>query len=626
MVLSIGSARKRGFAIATTGAAFVALAVMGVGSMPAFADTTTAVAPQSPTHVVVCGPNNDTVTTPGTEYNNDPQVTETGQFKYIIDPHGTDTAGTITVAAQPNDGYTVSPGSGYMIEDSGDALWTFTDANTACAPTHVTVITPTSTQPSCSVAGTVMPVDTNQYTFAASGTASATYETATAVGNVALDGTTVFGPYDLTKSTDGCDNPPPATTYDAVLWQTHVYNQKYTQDKITVTNESSITLPTIPTTCGTSWQGDVYVHGNAESAWLSATTSLAGPDGAQDGSYLAPGGNGVAYIYVVNDACPPTTPAPITCTVTGTPYTESGDHPPVQNAEGVDYRSHHDGHATGTVIPIHANAQGITSLSFTDTNVIGYGMFSRLIFNLSADGGPGYASFSVSPGNTIDQNAVAGVGSKNVLLGKTVAQVATAYPHNVIVGWVFQTGSTYPGDGGPSSDGATLTGTSGDCGTVNNVPVKPAPVVVPSSTTTVDCASLTQTTITTTTTKPQIWDASVTPPGYTVDTNSADWTVTSNSPGVTVALTSDQITKNCPSSTPTPTPSPTPSTSVPGGGTDGGDIVSSVHASSPVTPSNNGGLNLVALFIALMASVALFGGVVGGRRVLKLRTRSGQND
>lgn len=164
-----------------------------------------------------------------------------------------------------------------------------------------------------------------------------------------------------------------------------------------------------------------------------------------------------------------TPPAPIACTVTGVPNTESGDHPPVATAAGVDYRSYHDGHATSVVIPINANAQGITSLSFTDTNVVGYGMFSRLIFDLSGDGGPGYASFSVSPGNTIDQNAVAGVGSKNVLLGKTVAQVAVAYPYNKIVGWGFQTGSSYPGDGTASSDGATLTGTSGDCGNVNYV-------------------------------------------------------------------------------------------------------------------------------------------------------------
>ncbi|MDB5167614.1 MAG: hypothetical protein JWN26_759 [Candidatus Saccharibacteria bacterium] len=259
-------------------------------------------------------------------------------------------------------------------------------------------------------------------------------------------------------------------TYDATLWQTDAYNVKYPQTKVSVTNETTITLPTIPTTCGTSWQGDVYIHGTAESTWLTGTTSLAGPDGAQDGSYLAPGGNGVAYIYVVNDPCPPPPPpAGITCTVNGPAYTESGDHTPTQIAAGVDYRSYHDGHATGTVIPVSGNAQGVVSLSFTDTNVVGNGMFSRLIFNLSADGGPSYASFSVSPGNTIDQNSVAGVGSNSHVLGLTIAQVATAYPHNTYTGYAFQTGSSYPGNGGPTSDGATLTGYAGDCGTVSYV-------------------------------------------------------------------------------------------------------------------------------------------------------------
>lgn len=96
-----------------------------------------AVTPAPPVVTVVCGANNDTVTTPGTEYNNDPQVTVTDKFTYIINPHGMDTPGTITVAATPKAGYTVSqPGNGdsYVIEDAGDALWTFTDTNTACAP------------------------------------------------------------------------------------------------------------------------------------------------------------------------------------------------------------------------------------------------------------------------------------------------------------------------------------------------------------------------------------------------------------------------------------------------------------------------------------------------------------
>jgi hypothetical protein len=449
-------------------------------------------------------------------------------------------------------------------------------------PTHVTVTAPTYTPGTCSVVGTVVVPVSTQYTWAASGTSAATIETASAAGNVVLDGQKVFGPYDLSKlSGDACPAPPTCTVtapspltaswvkqYVDVVWTTNTGHFTAAL-KANVNLCGSVTILVSGYAVPSTWDGNGFnptatpqqLVGTTKQIVLTndvrtgeATADIPTCGNAQADGYTPPeivavtsAGHGDQFIagglwHIGN--CPP--PAPITCTVTGAPGTESGDHPPVQTAEGVDYRSYHDGHATGVVIPINANAQGITSLSFTDTNVVGYGMFSRLIFNLSADGGPGYASFSVSPGNTIDQNAVAGVGSKNVLLGKTVAQVGIAYPHNKIVGWAFQTGSSYPGNGTASSDGATLTGTSGDCGNVNHVPTKPASDVSYTPNTTVDCTSNSQTTITTKTVKPQIWDASATPPGYVIDTNPKDWTVTTDTPGVTVALTNTQIATQCP--------------------------------------------------------------------------------
>ena len=105
---------------------------------------------------------------------------------------------------------------------------------------------------------------------------------------------------------------PPATTCDSVLWQTDTYGSKYGQ---TVSNiiAGSCELQSLPTTCGTGWQSDVYIHSDAEQALLDGK-KLAGPDGAQDGSFLEPGGQGVAYNYAQNDACPPPPPTPQTCT------------------------------------------------------------------------------------------------------------------------------------------------------------------------------------------------------------------------------------------------------------------------------------------------------------------------
>jgi len=90
-------------------------------------------------------------------------------------------------------------------------------------PTHVMVVAPSYTPGTCSAVGTVVATNTDQYTWAESGTADATYETASAVGNVVLDGQTVFGPYDLRMVTgDTCPSPP--TCVSAPSWA-YTYDQ-----------------------------------------------------------------------------------------------------------------------------------------------------------------------------------------------------------------------------------------------------------------------------------------------------------------------------------------------------------------------------------------------------------------
>lgn len=294
---------------------------------------------------------------------------------------------------------------------------------------------------------------------------------ATVIATVVLAGAGVAG-FASSASAD-------AVSYDAVVWKMNTNGVKYPQTKISVTPETTLTLPTLPTTCGTEYQGDVYIHSDAEAAWLSSTTTLAGPDGAQDGAYLAPGGSGVSYEVQQNDACPTPPPAPpagLKCTVTGPAYAESGDLFAVKTAAGYQFTNDGTHKPVDLGFPASGNLQGFTSLTYADKNVVGNGIFFRFVLDLSADGGSAYNSFSVSGSNTVDQSSVAGVGSKAALLGKTVAQVAAAYPHNKIVAIFWETGSSYP-----AGDGALLTGYSGACGAVSFVDNvnPPAPPVTP---------------------------------------------------------------------------------------------------------------------------------------------------
>jgi hypothetical protein len=131
-------------------------------------------------------------------------------------------------------------------------------------------------------------------------------------------------------------NLPPPTLYETDVYQmpvpfdgTHAtYGQTgyvggQNKDETTQTLDVSV-----PTTCGTSWQVDAYAQ---KFSWTDNTKALdalyaaglAGPDGAQDGSYLAGAGNnpgtfglGHAWKFVKNPDCvlPPQPTGAATCT------------------------------------------------------------------------------------------------------------------------------------------------------------------------------------------------------------------------------------------------------------------------------------------------------------------------
>jgi hypothetical protein len=165
--------------------------------------------------------------------------------------------------------------------------------------------------------------------------------------------------------------------------------------------------------------------------------------------------------------CPTTPPVPVAvgCTALGTPSFEAPDHFATKTdagytlynlplVAGAPAGSTPDGHPVDLIFPANGNLQGVSSITYPSTGVVGNGIFFRFILDLSADGGSAYNSFSIV-GQPVNQSSVANVGSKAALLGKTVAQVAALYPHNVIKAYAIQTGSSYV-----SGDGGTVTGLS----------------------------------------------------------------------------------------------------------------------------------------------------------------------
>jgi len=299
---------------------------------------------------------------------------------------------------------------------------------------------------------------------------------------ITLDGVVVQptipfgGSFHYTQALSYNDATPTHTMVVEVLSNDPGYSFTHTKsagaDCYTPTaKDASATLLVIGATCdapgSATWTGvanaDVTVldqtvgaHDGTATAWTKhqfsdGTTSQTTPYTIQPKIY--------------NASCVP----PVNCIVVG-PYHENDDNAATLTPTGLAIYSKGDGKATdgGGYYLSSGNAQGITTFDYTKTNEIGNGIYFRLIFDLSADGGPSYASFS-GLGQHVDQSTVAGYGSKAVFNGLSIADVANAWPKNKLVAFIWQTGSSYA-----AGDGATLTGFSGYCGSGNLVPTVPA--------------------------------------------------------------------------------------------------------------------------------------------------------
>lgn len=150
---------------------------------------------------------------------------------------------------------------------------------------------------------------------------------------------------------------------------------------------------------------------------------------------------------------PPTEVDPIDCTPTGIWYTEGDDTAPVAGPDGLEFYSAGDGKAVGYRQAISGNIQGLDTITFSATGDLSQ-FFFRFTVNLSADGGPAYKSLSI-PGTT----AISLGSNVYQFPGDTLADVAEAYPNNVLtsLGWQTNTGA-------PAGVGATLHSFDGACG------------------------------------------------------------------------------------------------------------------------------------------------------------------
>jgi hypothetical protein len=211
---------------------------------------------------------------------------------------------------------------------------------TAACATFVTPTYPDATPATCDKAGSLPALPTNQpgltFSWSSSGLtmiASLTYGRAFATN--AERSHTYSAPesalgYQSTNQQAPCYKAPTGVSYETVVWSMPAPNNgsSATYPQLGVSqykNEATQTLDVaVPTTCGTQYQVDVYLQINGSvdnTAAIDAMfqNGLAGPNGAQDGRYLAGqsgnpgvGGLGYAWKFVKNADCvtpPPTVQA-----------------------------------------------------------------------------------------------------------------------------------------------------------------------------------------------------------------------------------------------------------------------------------------------------------------------------
>jgi hypothetical protein len=216
------------------------------------------------------------------------------------------------------------------------AIYCYAHAPVQSQPIVVTPVFPQATPPTCDAAGSLPALPTNQpgLTFTWSDSGAMMIASLKNDGYAFKDGVATTHTYDAPASALGyqstnseapCYRAPSTVIYETVVWSMPSPNNgtSATYPQVGVSQYKGETTQTldvaVPTTCGTQYQVDVYVQTNGETDNTAALDAmfkagLAGPNGAQDGEYLAgqsgnPGVAGLnhAWKFVQNAACPPPT-------------------------------------------------------------------------------------------------------------------------------------------------------------------------------------------------------------------------------------------------------------------------------------------------------------------------------
>jgi hypothetical protein len=376
-------------------------------------------------------------------------------------------------------------------------------------------------------------------------------------------------------------------TYETIVWSMpspfNGTNATYPQVGVTqYKNEATQTLDVaVPTTCGTQYQVDAYLQtnpGTDNTAALNAlfASGLAGPDGAQDGSYLAGAGSnpgvyglGYAWKFVQNPACVPVpqacVPSSNISTAANTNGWINGESPatelPKYTVGGLESYTPGASDKVDYFDSNHSNIPlwGIDGLGYTVSGTGGaipsYQLpiytngttgFTTLVWEPRFNGGPQELSGSavsytgLESGQWWSTHSIPGdVGSSaNNQVAVSLTSIEEANPNATIIFPGFNQGANNAGGD------YWITSFEFNCATTTfpAVPTQPKPQVISTpSTPTIDCTSDTSTVITTTVTTPYVLDTATNT--YVLDTKDA--VTTTDAPGVSVALTASEKTHDC---------------------------------------------------------------------------------
>ncbi|HEU0206236.1 MAG TPA: hypothetical protein VFQ74_06055 [Pseudolysinimonas sp.] len=317
--------------------------------------------------------------------------------------------------------------------------------------------------------------------------------------------------YDQTVT--GCYTAPPVVvslplTYETVVWSMPSPNSGHsaTYPQVGVSQNKGETTETldvaVPTTCGTQYQVDVYLQTNGtvdNTAAIDAmfAKGLAGPNGKQDGSYLAgqsgnPGVSGLnhAWKFVKNADCPTVVPCVVNTAIPWSPESDTGDLAPTVGPDGLEFNGPHTAAMDYYQRVTSGNMQGLTGM--TVTYAPGGSGYQALVVvevdpNVDLNATPGinhYATISsvLGAGDTSGTFNVQGAlwytnkiaysspGGQGHPI--TWAAMIALMPHNTLLSAPSLHQQTQTG----ADASSVVTSLSSSCGSTNFVPVKPGSI------------------------------------------------------------------------------------------------------------------------------------------------------